>query len=98
MRSRLGLKADSEGKSQNTPGGRANTSQGRLAASTRSQGHKNSGSRFHKGYRVVTNNKDQTPIHGTVKWTGEANTDGDNVNVVGIETVSDILHVKVLYV
>ena len=79
--SRLGLKAYSEGKSQNTPDGRA----------TRSQGHKNSGSRFHKRDRVVTHNKDQVPIHGTVRWTGETNNECDKVNVVGIETVSDIL-------
>ncbi len=85
---RLGLKTNNEGT-----GGRA--SQG-PAAGTRSQGHKNSGSRFKKGDRVVTHNKEQIPIHGTVRWTAEANTDGDKVNVIGIETVSDT--VKVLYV
>ncbi len=29
------------------------------------EGHKNSGSCFQKGDRVVINNKDQIPIHGT---------------------------------
>ena len=95
--SRLRLKADSEDKPQNMPGGRANTSHAGPAASTRSQGrHKNSGSRFHKGDRVVTHNKDQVPIHGTVRWTGESNTKGDKVNVIGIETVSDT--VKIFYI
>ena len=86
VRSRLDKWINNEDKSQNTPGGRANNSQ-RPTASTRSQGHKNSGSRFHKGDRVVTHNKDQVPIHGTVRWTR----DSGKVNVVGIETVSDIL-------
>ncbi len=92
---RLGLRTHNEGKSQNTPGGRANTSQG-PAGSTRSQGHKNSGSRFQKGDRVITYNKDQIAIHGTVKWIGETNTDGGKVNAVGIETVGAA--VKVLHV
>ncbi len=51
------------------------------------EGHKNSGSRFQKGDGVVINNKDQILIHGTVKWTGTANTDGSKVNAIGIETV-----------
>ncbi|XP_064393285.1 uncharacterized protein LOC135340813 [Halichondria panicea] len=89
--SRLGLKTDSEGKSQNSPGGRANTSQVGLAANTHTQGHTNSGFRFHKGDRVVTHNKDQVPIHGTVRWTGIANTDGGKVNAVGIETVRTVV-------
>ena len=44
-----------------------------------------------KGDRVVTNNKNQTPIHGTVRWTGTADTDGGKVNVVGIETVRTVV-------
>ena len=49
-----------------------------------------SNTRFHKGDRVITYNKDQIPIHGTVRWTGEANTNSGKVNAVGIETVGTV--------
>ncbi len=83
--SKLGLKTNNEGT-----GGRANTSQGPPAAGTHSQGHKNSGFRFQKGDRVITHNKDQIAIHGTVRWTGEANTNSGKVNAIGIETVGTV--------
>ncbi len=89
---RLGLKTNNEGT-----GDRANTSQGPAAGTRSSQVHKNSGSRFKKGDRVVTHNKDQIAIHGTVRWTAEANNDGDKVNVIGIETVSDTVKVLCMY-
>ncbi len=82
---RLGLKTKNEGT-----GDRANTSQGLAAGTRSSQVHKNSGFRFKKGDRVTTHNKDQILIHGTVRWTGETNTDSGKVNAVGIETVGTV--------
>ncbi len=83
--SKLGLMTNNEGT-----GDGANTSQGPAAGTRSSQVHKNSGFRFKKGDRVTTHNKDQIAIHGTVRWTGEANTDSGKVNAVGIETVGTV--------
>ncbi len=54
---------------------------------TRSQTQKKHVFHFKNLDRVVCYTKDQIPIHGTVRWTGEGFSDTVKLNVVGIETV-----------
>ena len=89
MGSRLGPGKSSETHSQGSPSD-PGSRQG-PAASTRSQTQKTNTPQFKVGDRVVSYNKQQVPIHGTVKWTGgQALTEGGKMNVVGIETVSTV--------
>ncbi len=59
----------------------------KVVTDTRSQTQKKHVSRFKNGDRVVCYTKDQIPIYGTVRWTGESVSNSEKVNVVGIETV-----------
>ena len=78
--SRLGLGKSNESQSSSSSSG--------PSANTRSHVQKTNAPQFKVGDRVVTYNKQQVPIHGTVKTTGgQTHSNSGKLNVVGIETV-----------